>query len=88
MLSKSIGKRQDKRPQLDDVFGSSALAKEGYFIGMLYRDEYYNPDTTDRPHVAELIVRAHRDGPTPTLDFYFDGPTASFRNLKKNEIVL
>jgi len=83
VLSKTIDNRHDKRPLLSDVHGSAALAKDAYFISFLYRDEYYNPDTTDSPGVAELIVRAHRDGGAPNIKFVFDGPTAKFYNAQK-----
>ena len=28
----------------------------------IYRDEYYNPETTERPGEAELIIAKHRNG--------------------------
>jgi replicative DNA helicase len=88
VLSKSIEQRGDKRPYLSDVFGSSALAKDGYMIAFIYRDEYYNPDTTERPNQGELIIRAHRDGDTPTIRLYFDGPTAQYRDLQLDSVNL
>jgi replicative DNA helicase len=84
VTSKAIAQRATKEPDLTDVFGSSALLKDGYFISFIYRDEYYNPDTTTRPGQAELIVRAHRDGDTPRINLQFDGPTAQFRNLARS----
>lgn len=83
VTSKAIDQRGNKEPHLSDVFGSTALIKDGYFVGFIYRDEYYNPDTTERPGEADLIVRAHRDGDTPRIRLQFDGPTALFRNLAK-----
>ena len=80
VLSKSIDQRQEKRPNFSDIFGSSAPMKDAYFVSFLYRDEYYNPDTTSWPGEGELIVRAHRDGDTPTIGLVFDGPTATFKN--------
>lgn len=80
VLSKSIEQRSDKRPYLSDVFGSSALAKDGYLIAFLYRDEYYNPDTTEMPNTAELIIRAHRDGSPGVIMLNFHPATSSFRN--------
>lgn len=88
VLSKAIDNRSNKRPLLSDVHGSAALAKDGYMIAFLYRDEYYNPDSTDTPNQGELMIRAHRDGDTPTIGLYFDGPTAEYRNLKKEKVTL
>lgn len=83
VTSKQIDMRNNKEPHLSDVYGSTALIKDGYFISFIYRDEYYNPDTTQRPGEADLIVRAHRDGDTPRIALQFDGPTAQFRNLSR-----
>lgn len=88
VLSKSIEQRADKRPYLSDVFGSSALAKDGYLVAFLYRDEYYNPDTTEMPGMAELIIRAHRDGSTAVIDLAFHGPTAEYRDMARPEMRL
>lgn len=86
VLSKSIENRSDKRPILSDVFGSSALAKDGYLVGFLYRDEYYNPDSTDVPGMGELIIRAHRDGAPAVIDLAFHGPTAEYRDMARQAI--
>jgi replicative DNA helicase len=88
VVSKEIDKRQNKRPHLADIYGSSALQRDAYFIGTLYRDDFYNPDTTERPNIGEVIVRAHRDGPTATVDLYFNAPLAKFSNLQRQEINL
>lgn len=88
VVSKSIDTRKEKRPHLSDVYGSSSLQRDAYFIAFIYRDEYYNPDTTERPGIAEVIIRAHRDGATGQVDLYFNGPTASFRNLERKEFQL
>ena len=39
----------------------------------IYRDEYYNPDTTTRPGVAEVIVAKQRNGPTGSVEMSFQG---------------
>jgi replicative DNA helicase len=50
----------------------------------IYRDEYYNPDTSERPGVAELILLKHRNGGLKTVDMFFDGPVPMFRPLARN----
>jgi replicative DNA helicase len=47
---------------------------------MLYRDEYYNPDTPDRG-IAEVIISKHRNGPTGTVKLLFESQFTQFRNL-------
>jgi replicative DNA helicase len=86
VLSKSIEQRGDKRPYLSDVFGSSALAKDAQLIAFLYRDEYYNPLGTDKINLGELIIRAHRDGPTGEIDLFFDGERLAYKNYANQSI--
>jgi replicative DNA helicase len=54
----------------------------------IYRDEYYNSDSTERPNIAEINVAKHRNGPTGTIDLYWHAKLATFRNLQRQEISL
>ena len=47
---------------------------------MLYRDEYYEPETEDRG-IAELIVTKHRNGPIGTVKLLFESQYTRYRNL-------
>jgi len=54
----------------------------------IYRDDYYNPDTSERPNIAEISVAKHRNGPTAIVDLYWHAQLATFRNLQRQEIAL
>ena len=47
---------------------------------MIYRDEYYNPETEDRG-ITEIIVTKHRNGPVGTVKLLFEPQFTRFRNL-------
>jgi replicative DNA helicase len=47
---------------------------------MIYRDEYYNRETTD-VGVAELITTKARNAETGTDRLLFDGQYSEFKNL-------
>nr|MCU0550648.1 replicative DNA helicase [Leptolyngbya sp. Prado105] len=49
-------------------------------VMMLYRDEYYNPDTPDRG-IAEVIITKHRNGPTGIIKLLFEPQFTKFLNL-------
>jgi replicative DNA helicase len=87
-LSRSCEQRNDKRPKLSDLRDSGQIEQDSDIVMFLYRDEYYNPETTDRPNIAELNVAKHRNGPTGTIDLYWHSKMTSFRNLKRQEINL
>ena len=87
-LSRAVEQRQDKRPLLSDLRDSGSIEQDADIVMFIYRDEYYNPDTTERPNIAELNIAKHRHGPTGTIDLYWHSKLATFRNLQRQEINL
>ncbi len=79
-LNRGVEARQDKRPLMSDLRESGSLEQDSDLVIMLYRDEYYNPDTPDRG-IAEVIITKHRHGPTGTIKLAFDAQYTAFRNL-------
>lgn len=61
-LNRGCEARQDKRPLLSDLRESGAVEQDADAVCMLYRDAYYNPDTTATPHEIEFIFRKFRRG--------------------------
>ncbi len=59
---------------------SGAIEQDADLIMMLYREEYYDPDTPDRG-IAEIIITKHRNGPTGTIKLLFEPQFTRFRNL-------
>lgn len=87
-LSRAVESRQDKRPQLSDLRDSGSIEQDSDIVMFIYRDEYYNPDSTERPNIAEISVAKHRNGPTGVIDLYWQGQLATFRNLQRQEVKL
>ncbi|MCP4361647.1 MAG: replicative DNA helicase [Chloroflexi bacterium] len=87
-LSRAVEQRQDKRPLLSDLRDSGSIEQDADIVMFIYRDEYYNPDTTERPNIAEVNIAKHRNGPTGAIDLYWHGKLATFRNLQRQEINL
>jgi len=70
-ISRAVEGRNNKRPLMADLSQSGILEMVSDNVVLLYRDEYYNPDSSDRD-VLELIVGKARHGLTGTARFLFD----------------
>jgi replicative DNA helicase len=79
-LSRSVEARTNKRPMLSDLRESGSIEQDADLVLMIYRDEYYNPETPDRG-ITEVIVTKHRNGPVGTCKLLFEPEFTRFRNL-------
>jgi replicative DNA helicase len=52
-------------------------------VMFIYRDEYYHPETTDRPGEAELIIAKHRNGGLGDVPLSFQNEYPRFLSLQR-----
>lgn len=80
--SKDIIRGGDKRPELAQIRGSSALSADGYCISFLYRHSYYEPDfyedDEDARNKTELITKGGREAEFGTDHLCFFGECSRF----------
>ena len=60
-LNRAAEGRSDKRPVLSDLRESGSIEQDADSVMMLYRDDYYNPNTEEK-NIAECIVAKNRHG--------------------------
>ncbi|MDD2332067.1 MAG: replicative DNA helicase [Candidatus Cloacimonetes bacterium] len=82
-LNRQLENREDKRPRLADLRESGAIEQDADLVMFLYRDEYYYPETTEKPGIAELIIGKNRHGNVGTIELGFTKQYTQFRSLDK-----
>lgn len=79
-MNRSNADRKDKRPTLTDLRETGAIEQDADIIMLLYRDDYYNPDTAKK-NVTEVIIAKNRDGAIGTVQLSWNPQYTKFNNL-------
>jgi replicative DNA helicase len=96
-LSRAVESRDDKRPTMADLRDSGSLEQDADLIVFLYREEYYlqrrysDPGSEDRRiarlaevrNKLELFIAKQRNGPTGSLQIFFDCASNAARDLEE-----
>ncbi|MDD6401025.1 MAG: replicative DNA helicase [Lachnospiraceae bacterium] len=82
-LSRAVDSRTDHKPVLSDLRESGSIEQDADVVMFIYRDEYYNPETTTKPQTAEIIIAKQRSGETGSVDLRWMGKFTKFANPEK-----
>jgi len=85
-LNRSLETRTDKRPVMADLRESGAIEQDADMIVFIYRDDYYNKETSPDKGLAEIIIGKQRSGPTGSCKLRFFGEYTRFDNLSHDNI--
>ena len=78
-LSRAVESRGG-RPRLSDLRDSGSIEQDADVVMFIHREDKYDKDS-DRPNMAEIMIEKHRNGPTGSVQLYFDDKKASFRDV-------
>jgi replicative DNA helicase len=79
-LNRSPEGREDRKPMLSDLRESGAIEQDADAVLMLYREEYYKPET-EKKGIASVILAKNRTGPVGDVDMAFLKQFTRFENL-------
>ncbi len=64
------------------IHNSGELEQVADLVLFIYREEYYN-EQTEKKNIAEINIAKHRNGPTGTVELYFDREHSRFMGLDR-----
>lgn len=71
-LNRGVESRSDKHPMLSDLREFGSLEQLAHLVMLLYRDEYYNKESTTKQGITEIIVGKNRNGATGHVEAITD----------------
>lgn len=84
-LSRKCEERADKRPMLSDLRESGAIEQDADVVLMMYRDDYYNPES-EYAGFAEVLIRKNRMGECGDVKLIFQAEYSRFRDADQAAI--
>ncbi len=82
-LSRSVEKREDKKPVLSDLRESGSIEQDADIVAALHAPDVEAPPDDNLPVPIQLIILKHRNGPIATIDMLFKKKTSTFLSIKK-----
>jgi len=82
-LSRAVEQRVPQIPKLSDLRESGSIEQDADVVLFIYREDKYNENSLQK-NIAKVLIEKHRNGPTGSVDLYFDEQRVSFKNLDKN----
>jgi replicative DNA helicase len=82
-LSRAPELRTDHRPIMSDLRESGAIEQDADVVMMLYRDEYYHKEESEKKGITEVIITKQRNGPVGTVELAWIAQYTKFGNIQK-----
>lgn len=80
-LNRAVEARGGK-PRLSDLRDSGSIEQDADVVMFIHREDR-GKDASEKTNIAEIMIEKHRNGPTGSVELYFDEAKTSFRDLDK-----
>ncbi len=81
-LNRAVEQRNPPIPRLSDLRESGAIEQDADVVLFIHREDKYK-ENSDRKNIAEIHIAKHRNGPTGTIDLYFNPEKTTFTSVAK-----
>ncbi len=83
-LSRAIEQRRG-RPQLSDLRDSGSIEQDADLVVFIHNEDRYKEEG-ERSNIVELIIAKHRNGPTGSVELFFDDKRTTFRSIERHGV--
>lgn len=84
-LSRNVENRPDRRPNMADLRESGSIEQDADIVMFMYRDDYYNPENSEKPGIVEVRLAKNRSGSIGSCDLLFVKECGLFKDLTSRE---
>jgi len=85
-LSRAVDQRDGKMPRLSDLRESGSIEQDADVVLLLHPKDTGRTDVSvEEQNIVDVIVAKHRNGPTGSVNLYFDKQKVSFFNVDKRD---
>lgn len=79
-LSRAVEQRGG-RPRLSDLRDSGSIEQDADVVMFIHREDKIMKEESTKPNIAEILIEKHRNGPTGSVELYFDDKKATFLSI-------
>jgi replicative DNA helicase len=83
-LSRAVEQRGGK-PRLSDLRDSGSIEQDADVVMFIHREDKQDKTGGARENIAEILIEKHRNGPTGSIELFFDGQKTTFMTVEKSE---
>jgi replicative DNA helicase len=82
-LSRAVESRGGQ-PRLSDLRDSGSIEQDADVVMFIHREDKYDKDS-DKKNIANILIEKHRNGPTGSVELYFDDKKTTFMSIDKSD---